>query len=106
MARPADGFAAWIDVERHAATRTQGAIDEGNRAPARRAQSVRLEEARSARHAQRRKQQVEYRMSAAARGPTGGVAYSPLHVHALTLAQDELRASTHFRRARLSTASR
>ena len=34
MARPTDRFAARINVERHAASPTQSAIDKGNRAPA------------------------------------------------------------------------
>src|SRR5260370_33922903 len=90
MAWAADRFAPRIDVERHAAANAERPIDEGHRFPARCAQSMRLEETGPARHAKRRKQQIEHRTNAMAGGPPGaggsaGDAYSPLHVHGLTL---------------------
>src|SRR5260370_32815862 len=82
MAWAADRFAPRIDVERHAAANAERPIDEGHRFPARCAQSMRLEETGPARHAKRRKQQIEHRTNAMAGRPpragrSPGGAYSP-----------------------------
>src|SRR5258706_4001615 len=114
MAWPAHRFAAMIDVERHAAARAEGTIDEGHRAPAGSAQCMWLEEASLAGHAKRRKQKIEHGTNAMTRGPpgvdgsdgAGGDACSPLQIHGLTLTQDELRASTHFRCSSLPARAR
>src|SRR5258708_24803015 len=114
MAWPAHRFAPGIDIERHAAAHAEGAIDEGHRAPAGSAERMRLEEASLAGHAKRRKQKIEHGTNAMTRGPpgaggpggAGGDACSPLQIHGLTLTQDELRASTHFRRPSLPARAR
>src|SRR5258706_5480283 len=85
VAWPADRFAARIDVEGHAATRAERAVDEGHRAPTGGAESMRLAETRPARHAQLRKHQIEDSMRPTAYRSGGGDAYSPLGVHGLTL---------------------
>ena len=66
---------------------------------------MRLEETDLARHAKRRKQQIENGTNAMAGRPAGARCsardtYSPRH--GLTLAQDALRAPTHFRFSGLS----